>query len=171
MSLPSRLRHALPFALALSLPALFVPLALPGEDKPAAPALSLEAIQVEPAAPGPDTLCHLTVTLKNAGNRPASALEFTVKVNGVTLSAYRDRLFLEAVEPGATRQLRLFNFWTTETGRPAPPDGKLAVEVSLTAASWMKRETKNGATVWTPDGAVERLPSSKGITLAMAKAR
>ncbi|MFY9826643.1 MAG: hypothetical protein WAM82_35110 [Thermoanaerobaculia bacterium] len=167
MSLPSHLRHTLPLALALSL----ISPALPGEDKPAAPALSLEAIQVEPASPGPNTLCHLTVTLKNAGNRPASALEFSVKVSGVTLSAYRDRLFLESVEPGATRQLRLFNFWSTETGRPAPTDGKMPVEVSLTAASWMKRETKNGATVWTPDGAVEKLPSSKDITLAMAKAR
>jgi hypothetical protein len=171
MSLPRRLHRSLTLALALSLPPLFVPLSLPGEDKPAAPALSLQTVQVEPASPGPDTLCHLTVTLKNAGKRPASALEFTVKVNGAALPVYRDRLFLEAVEPGATRQLRLFNFWSTETGRPAPPDGKLAVEVALTSASWMKRETKNGATVWNPDGAVEGLPSSKGITLAMAKAR
>jgi len=147
------------------------PLALAGDDKPAAPALSLEAIQVEPARPEPDTLCHLTVTLKNQGDRPASALEFTVKVGGVDLPAYRDRLFLEAVEPGASRQVKLFNFWSTETGRAAPADGKLAVEVTLAAASWMKRETKNGATVWTPTGAVAGLPSSKGVSLTMAKTR
>jgi hypothetical protein len=148
-----------------------LPLALGGEDKPAPPALSLESIQVEPAKPGPDTLCHLTVTVKNQGGRPASALDFAVKVGGAALPAYRDRLFLEAVEPGASRQVRLFNFWSTETGRPAPADGKLAVEVTLAAASWMKRETKNGATVWTPDGTVAGLPSSRSVTLNLVKAR
>jgi len=171
---PSAMRlisHRRPaFLLALAVLAS-LPLRLAAADKPAAPALTLESVQVEPAAPGPDTLCHLTVTLKNQGDRPASALEFTVKVGGAALPAYRDRLFLEAVEPGASRQVRLFNFWSTETGRPAPADGRLAVEVTLTAASWMKRETKNGATVWTPAGAVAGLPSSKRITLGMAKAR
>ena len=168
-----RLSHRRPvllLALALIVLAL-LPLALAGEDKPAAPSLSLESIHVEPASPGPDTLCHLTVTVKNQGDRPASALEFTVKVGGAALPAYRDRLFLEAVEPGASRQVRLFNFWSTETGRPAPANGKLAVEVTLAAASWMKREMKNGATVWTPAGAVEGLPSSRSIVLGMAKAR
>src|SRR4051812_11018189 len=155
---------------ALTVLVLF-PLTMSGEDKPAAPALSLESIQVEPAAPGPDTLCHLTVTVKNQGDRPASALEFAVKVGGAALPAYRDRLFLEAVEPGASRQVKLFNFWSTETGRAAPASGKQAVEVTLAAASWMKRETKNGATVWTPAGAVPGLPSSKSITLALAKGR
>jgi hypothetical protein len=160
-------RQAISFALALVL----LPSSLAGEKKPATPALSLESIQVVPPSPGPDTLCHLTVTLKNLGDRPASALEFTVKVGSAALPAYRDRLFLEAVEPGASRQVRLFNFWSTETGRPAPANGKLAVEVTLTAASWMKRETKNGATVWTPAGAVAGLPTAKSVTLGMAKAR
>jgi hypothetical protein len=161
-------RPILPRALILALLAM-LPLVLAGEDKPAAPALSVQAVQVEPASPRPDTLCHLTVTLKNQGDRPASALEFTVKVGGVSLPAYRDRLYLEAVEPGASRQVHLFNFWSTETGRPAPADGKLAVEVTLTGASWMKREAKNGATVWTPVGPVAGLPSSKSVILGMAK--
>jgi|GEM_PF-2071894 len=165
--IPDR-RRALTLALTLG---VLAPIVLSGEDKPAAPALVVESIQVEPASPGPDTLCHLTVTLKNQGDRPASALELTVKVGGAALPAYRDRLFLEAVEPGASRQVKLFNFWSTEAGRPAPADRKLAVEVTLTAASWMKRETKNGATVWTPVGAVAGLPSAKSVTLAMAKAR
>lgn len=167
MSLLHR-RRALTLALAFG---VLAPLVLSGEDKPAAPALAVESIQVEPAAPGPDTLCHLTVTVKNQGDRPASALEFAVKVGGAALPAYRDRLFLEAVEPGASRQVKLFNFWSTETGRPAPANGKLAVEVTLTAASWMKRETKNGATVWTPAGAVAGLPAAKSLVLGLAKAR
>lgn len=137
----------------------------------APPPLTLQAIQVEPASPAPDTLCHLTITVKNAGERPASALEVAVKVGGRELPAYRGRVFLTPVEPGATRQVRLFNFWSSETGRPAPADGKLTVEVTLARASWMQRETQAGATVWTPAGPVQGLPSSKSVTVAMGKAK
>jgi len=133
------------------------------------PALTLESIQVEPAAPGPDTLCHMRVTLRNAGDRPASTLEFVVKLNGRELPAYKDRLYLEAVEPGATREIRLFNFWSTEKGRPAPADGKLTLEVALVRAAWMQKQTKDGAEVWSAAGAVEGLPITKSITLKMGK--
>jgi hypothetical protein len=139
------------------------------EEKPAPP-LTLQAIQVEPASPSPDTLCHLTVAVKNTGERPASALEMAVKVGGRELPAYRSRVFLMPVEPGATRQVRLFNFWSSEAGRPAPADGKLTVEVTLAKASWMQRETQAGAMVWTPAGPVPGLPSAKSVTVALAKA-
>lgn len=133
------------------------------------PALTLEAVKVDPAAPGPDTLCHLSVTLRNAGSKRASALEFVVKVNGRELAAYKDRLYLEPVEPGATREIRLFNFWSTEPGRPAPADGKLQVEVTLVHASWMDRSEQNGAEVWTPAGPAEGLPVTKSVALTMGK--
>ena len=64
-----------------------------------------------------------------------------MKVNGKPLTAYDKRLYLIAVEPGATRELHLFNFWSTETGRPAPADGKLNVEVTLARASWVQKTT------------------------------
>lgn len=115
-------------------------------------------------------LCHLGVGVRNAGERPVSALELTVTVNGKPLPAYRDRVFFTAVEPGATRPLRLFNFWSTEAGRQAPADGKLTIEVALVHASWMQRETRDGATVWTPAGAVPGLPSARTVTLTLAKA-
>jgi hypothetical protein len=151
--------------MGLSLPlVLFFALAAP-----APPALTVEAIRVEPAAPGPDVLCHLAVTLRNRGDRPASALELAVKLGGNPLPAYRDRILLKAVEPGATRELRLYNFWSTEPARPAPADGKLVLEVALLHAAWMQRETKEGATVWTPAGAVPGLPSVKTLTLTLAK--
>ena len=169
MSLDPRRRPTLPLRLDARPFLAMLPLALAGEDKPAPPALSVQAVQVEPASPRPDTLCHLTVTLKNQGDRPASALEFTVKVGGVSLPAYRDRLYLEAVEPGASRQVRLFNFWSTETGRPAPADGKLAVEVTLTGASWARKTVRDGAEVWTPAGEVPGLPAAKSLTLTLAK--
>ncbi len=133
------------------------------------PVLTLEAVQVEPASPGPDTLCRLSVTLRNAGERPASELELAVKLNGRELPAYKGRLYLKAVEPGASREIRLFNFWSTEPGRPAPADGKLAVEVTLARAAWMQRETKDGAEVWTAAGPVEGLPITKAVTLQMGK--
>lgn len=133
------------------------------------PALSIEAVKVEPASPRPDTLCHLTVTLKNAGTQPASALELMVKVNGQELAAYRKRLYLAPVEPGATRELRLFNFWSTEAGRPAPTDGRLKVEVTLARASWIRKTTRDGAEVWTPLGEAPGLPITKSITLTLAK--
>ena len=165
-----RLPRPLRLALFSSLVSLLSFRSFAAEEKPT-PALALQSIHVEPAAPGPETLCHLAVTVKNAGERPASALEMEVKVGGRELPAYRGRVFLMPLEPGASRQLRLFNFWTTESGRPAPAGGKLVVEVILTKASWMRRETRDGATVWTPEGAVPGLPSSQAVTLALAKAK
>jgi hypothetical protein len=133
------------------------------------PSLTLEAVKVEPASPRPDTLCHLAVTLKNAGTQRAASLEFVVKVNGQELPAYKKRLYLTPVEPGATRELRLFNFWSTETGRPAPANGKLNVEVTLARASWVQKGARDGAEVWTPEGEVPGLPVTRSLTLTMAK--
>jgi hypothetical protein len=111
----------------------------------------------------------LSVTVKNSGGRPASALELAVKLNGRDLPAYKNRLYLKAVEPGAAREIRLFNFWSTEAGRPAPADGKLTLEVTLARAAWMQRETKDGAETWTAAGPVEGLPLTKTVTLQMGK--
>jgi hypothetical protein len=133
------------------------------------PTLTLEAVKVEPASPRPDTLCHLAVTVRNAGPQRASSLEFVVKVNGQELPAYKKRLYLVPVEPGATREVRLFNFWSTEAGRPAPANGKLNVEVTLARASWVQKGSRDGAEVWTPAGQVEGLPASKNVSLTMAK--
>jgi hypothetical protein len=161
-----RSRHLLPLLLVL------VP--LPGGAAAARagtvkPALSIESVKVEPASPRPDTLCHLTVTLKNAGEQRASALEMLVRVNGKELPAYRKRLYLTAVEPGATREIRLLNFWSTESGRPAPADGKLDVEVTLSRASWMQKTARDGAEVWTPKGDIPGLPITRNVTLTLAK--
>lgn len=141
------------------------------EGEKAPPPLSIEAVKVEPASPAPDTLCRLSVTVRNAGTRRASAFEIAVRINGQELPAYKSRLYLQPIEPGTAGEIRLFNFWSSETGRPAPQDGKLAVEVTLTRASWVEKESKDGAEIWTPAGAVEGLPASKTVTLTMAKAK
>ena len=157
----------LPPSLLLLLAALAPAPAVPAQEMK--PALTLESVKVEPASPGPDALCALSVTVRSAGSRRASALEFSVKVNGKELPAYKDRLYLEAVEPGTAREIRLFKFWSTEAGRPAPANGKLQVEVTLARAVWMDKEVKDGAEVWTPAGSAEGLPVTKSVTLAMAK--
>jgi hypothetical protein len=156
-----------PFRLALAV--LIVGSALPVLAQEAKPGLVLESVKVEPASPSPETLCHLSVTLRNAGERRASALEFAVKVNGQEIRTYKDRLYLEPLEPGATREIRLFNFWSSEAGRPVPVDGKVNVEVTLHRASWMAKEAKDGAEVWTPLGATDGLPARKSLALTLGK--
>jgi hypothetical protein len=153
----------------LAILALLLAPAAAARAEPPKPALALQAVKVEPASPRKDTLCHLAITVKNAGTQPASAFELVVKVNGQELPAYGKRLYLAPVEPGATRELRLYNFWSTEAGRPAPASGKLDVEVTLIHASWMTKTARDGAEVWTPAGDVPGLPISKNITLTMAK--
>ncbi len=96
---------------------------------------------------------------------------FRVRINGQDLPVYQNQVFYTVVDPGATATLRLHNFWSTETSRPVPKDGKLTIEVTLAEARWMEVQTKDGTEVWTPAGAVEGLPSSKSVTLTLAKAR
>lgn len=159
---------------ALSLLALLLlaaPLVRSQDAKPPAPALTLEAVKVDPASPGPDTLCRLSVTLRSSGAKTASALGFRVKVDGRELPVYRNELFFRPVAAGATAEVRLHNFWSSETGRPFPTGGRMTVEVTLAEAQWMDVKTENGAEVWTPAGPVEGLPVSKSVTLTLPKPR
>jgi hypothetical protein len=150
------------------------PAAAPAAE-PAAPArLALEAVRIEPTAagverPGAETLCRLIVSLRNTGGETATALGFKVEVNRQELPVYRSHLFYHAVAPGKTAEIPLYNFWTTETGRPFPADGKLAVAVTLVEAQWTRIETQEGAEVWTPLGAVSGLPSTAAATLELAR--
>ena len=134
-----------------------------------APQVTLAAVQVEPANPGPDTLCRLKVEIRNAGDQKASRFGFTVRVNGTELGPYKNQLFMFPVDAGATEELRLFNFWSTETGRSMPADGKLTVEVSLNEAAWMRIEMEDDVEVWDPLGDVEGLPHVARTSLEMSK--
>jgi len=120
--------------------------------KAAAPAspLSIEAVRVTPAFPAPDTICHLSVTLRNAGEHTASRFELRVQVGGSELPAYRGRIFLAPLPAHGTLDLPLFNFWSTESSRKAPADGKLAVEVTLLDARWVEKTAEGGIETWSP---------------------
>jgi hypothetical protein len=70
--------------------------------------------------------------------------------------------------PEEVTEVRLYNFWTTETGRPAPADGRLAVAVELTEAHWYRiAEDDEGVEVWTPLEPVSGLPSAQTLTVRM----
>jgi hypothetical protein len=150
--------------------AQLVPAPVTGQDVATnAPALSIASITVSPQTPSADTLCRLTVTLSNKGDKAASQLGFRVVINGIELPVYSNQLFMYPVGPGATSEISLFNFWSTETSRPFPADGKLTVEVTLTEAQWTSIEDIDGVETWTPLGAVPGLPVSSSVTLAMSR--
>ena len=135
------------------------------------PEVVLEGFEVTPAAPGPETLCRLTATVRNDGGRAAYSFGFDVELNGVALPVYEKQLFLQVIEAGETSVVALYNFWTSETGRPAPADGRLEVLVRLREARWVdvSEVEEDGETVevWTPAGDVSGLPQTASRTLKL----
>ncbi len=137
---------------------------------PPVSALAIEEIVLEPAAPTATTLCRLRLKLRNAGDKPASMLRFKVTAAGHELPVYRNQMFLQALAPGQVTELKLYNFWASETGRPAPADGKMTVEVTLAEARWMKvGPDAAGVETWEPLEAVPGLPLAKSLTVALKK--
>jgi len=139
--------------------------ALPEKTAP----LEIEALGVEPGSPGPETLCRLSITIANRGSEPATALEIVVRIGGQELEVYRRQLFMDLLPPGESTEVRLFNFWSSESGRPAPADGKLELEVEIAGASRVELETaEDGTEIWTLGEALEGLPSSKKTVISLA---
>lgn len=137
----------------------------------------------------PEQLCQLSVHVSNSSERPVFSLGFEVSVGGKALTVYEKQLFMVAVPPtaeGTPFKLDLFNFWTSDSQRSIPNNGKLDVEVRLVEAQWLaiSEETEpipgSGSTgtdqaaktrvveVWTPAGNVEGLPSTRTKTLTVA---
>lgn len=143
------------------------PAAAAEEESRPAPGVTLERVTVTPTRPGREALCTLSVALQNRGDKTASAFAFSVEVAGVALPVYRDQVFLQGVPAGETVDLRLFNFWSSETGRPAPPKGDLPVTVTLREAQWMTVADEDGVEVWTPIGAVPGLPVTQSVAVPL----
>lgn len=168
MALTSRFRTALLLAAAGC--AL---LAGPGEAEETAataatpPGVTVEEILVEPAKPAADTLCRLAVRLTNHGDAIASQLAFKVTINGQDIPVYGNHLWMMPLPPGTSTEMSLYNFWSTETSRPMPKNGKLDIVVSLLEAQEMKIEDVDGVETWTPLGAVAGLPSSASLSIEM----
>jgi hypothetical protein len=132
-------------------------------------ALKISAVHIEPAKPAADTLCRLRVEIENSDERIATQLGFTVTINGQRLPVYESHLFMFPLAPGGKSELPLYNFWSTETSRPEPANGKLEIEVTLREARWMKIATEGDTETWTPLGEVAGLPVSYSVTLTMDK--
>lgn len=160
---PRTLRHCLPAVLA----ALLLPSSSPAAEtaKPTPPTLAIVAVTATPTDAGADTLCQLRVDVANKGDRIASELAFAVKVNGHDLPVYRNQLFMQRLDSGKTTTVRLYNFWTTETGRPTPTDGKYRIEVTLLNAKWYDIAVKDNLEEWTPRDPVSNLPTTATTTV------
>ena len=63
--------------------------------------------------------------------------------------------------------IRLHDFWSSETGRPFPKDGKLDVEVTLREATWVRIEQKDGVEQRIPLGAIDLLPVNRQATFLL----
>ena len=148
-----------------------LPVASPAGADDDAPEVLLAGFEVAPAAPGPETLCRLVATVENNGDRAVYSFGFEVELNGRPLPVYEQQLFLQVIEPGESEEVALYNFWTSEQGRPAPADGKLEVVVRLRAARWVEvtevEEDGETVEVWTPVGDVAGLPQAASRTLEL----
>jgi hypothetical protein len=165
-----RLGAVLPLALLALLPAA----GGGGDERRPGPApLAVEAVLVGPEKPTAASLLTLSVRLANRGPRPVSRLRWRVSVAGRPLESYRDRLDLALVPPGGAVELPLYNFWASESGRPAPADGVLEVVVEVVAAQWVVVAERDGVPVETPTGAVPGLPvqGTARVRLGPAAAR
>ena len=125
--------------------------------------VQLVAVDIEPKQTAPDVLHKLRVRIRNDGSDPVSDLMFQVTVNGQRLAVYLNHVFMPDLTPGKETDVQLYNFWSSETGRPFPKDGRLVVAVQLTSARWRAK----GA------GAVAReikpLPAALSVALAPRK--
>ncbi len=142
------------------------------ESPPAQPAqIEIAAVHVSPENPGADTLCTLSVEIRNAGDRSASELGFDVTLNGDALEVYAKELWYQEVPAGETTTVRLFNFWTSESDRPAPSDGKLDLVVTLRQARWFEitrqGEGRDEVETWKPVAVVDGLPVSAARVLTL----
>ena len=160
---PARARSRLTLQALALLAVLAVPAAAQEgetEEPPPPPPVAVEKVVVAPDDPGPESLVRLTVTLANRAERPVTAFGFDVEVAGHPLPVYDNQLFLKPLGAGETVDLSLYNFWTSETGRPAPADGKMTVRVTLREARWLTMGEEEGTEVWTLEEPVEGLPVS-----------
>lgn len=122
----------------------------------------VEAIMVKPASPAPSALCELKVLLKNSGSHSASYFRFEVKVADKSLPVYKVYTYAIPIDPGASSELALFNFYS-------PAEGKtFEVQVTLLEAQWVdvKKEGKSSTT--TPAGAVAGLPTGNSLLVKLA---
>jgi hypothetical protein len=103
------------------------------------PPLQIVAVDIQPMQTAPDTLHRLKVRIRNSGSQPATDLTFQVTVSGQRIAVYLNHSFRPDLQPGKETDVPLYNFWSSETSRPFPKDGRLTIEVRLTSARWVNQ--------------------------------
>lgn len=139
-----------------------------GQRSEPAPSLRIEAILLSPDRPAAETLCQLRLRLHNDSEKPISGLELRVALDGRELTVYRNQLLMDFLAPRAPTEIELFNFWTTESDRPAPTDGQLRLEISVEKAHWLEiTAAADGTETWTLLEPVPGLPIAKRVEIAL----
>jgi hypothetical protein len=154
-------------AVTLAALALITGIAAAQTDSQSEPELVISSVTVEPSEPTAETLCSLRVELDNRSEQIASQLEFKVKINDTELPVYGNQVFMVPASASGSTEVKLYNFWSTETSRPMPKDGRLNVEVTLVAARWMKIGVEDGVETWEPLESVPGLPASNKISVEL----
>ena len=137
----------------------------------AAPApLAITAIALQPAKPAAGSLSKLRVTIANRGTRPVSGLRFRVEIAGTPLVVYERQLFIETLDPEGEHEVRLFNFWTSEPGRPLAAGDTLRLGVTLEAARFLSRDVSpEGDEILSLEEAVPGLPVKRELSIKLRR--
>jgi len=121
--------------------------------------VTVDAIVVKPASPAPSALCELKVRLKNSGSRSVSFFKINVKIDGQDVPVYKLYNYILNIDPGATAELALNNFYSPAQAKA------FEVQVTLVEAQWVEVKKDGLNVTTTPSGAVAGLPTS--ATLAV----
>ena len=120
----------------------------------------LEALEIGPPSPGPETLCRLRVRIRNTGGKGVTSFVFRVRFDGQEVSTYKDHVFDQPIARGEGGDVELYNFWTSDPGRPSTRKEQLRVEVALEEASWVEVKRDGNRVEYKTLGSVEGLPVS-----------
>ena len=157
-------------AISCSLVMLFYPLGVAGQKADAL--VMVEDIvvtasgkdDISPKGLAPGTLYSLRVKVRNAGTQKAFGFAFAVKVDGNALGVYERAVYAQAVDPGTTGEIGLYNFYTPDA---VAKSGKVSLEITLKEARWVELKKEGGTEVWAPTGDIKGLPVSKSVSFPM----
>ncbi len=161
-----KLRHVL---LCSTLAAGVVPASARAQEKPSL--VVLEALEIDPPKPARETLCKPRIRVRNNGDKAVTSFLFGVRLDGQELSIYKNHVFFYTIAGGEVSDVDLYNFWTTEAGRPTPRNGQLRMEVTLKEARWVEIKRDGDRTEYKLLGSVEGLPTSISRVIPLGAAR
>jgi hypothetical protein len=99
------------------------------------------------------------VRLKNSGSRSVSFFKINVKIDGQDVPVYKLYNYIFNIDPGATAELALNNFYSPAQAKT------FEVQVTLVEAQWVEVKKDGLNVTTTPSGAVAGLPTSGTISV------